>query len=173
MSQTKTHWKKLHNPDYLGAYAFQPNEEIIATISGAKVEPVMGSGGKKEDCMVVRFKEKHIKPLICNVTNSKSISKVAGSEYIEDWEGVTIALFTTEVNAFGDTVQAVRVRSKAPKLTKPELTPTHEKWSGAVANLHSGAVTIDAIKKHYNLSKENEIELAKAVQQLSETGEIA
>lgn len=23
----KTHWKKYTNPDYLGAYAFQPGEE--------------------------------------------------------------------------------------------------------------------------------------------------
>lgn len=169
----KTHWKKLHNPDFLGAYAFQPGQEIIATIKGAKVEKVTGSGGKSEDCMVVRFNEPNIKPLICNITNSKAISKVAGSEYIEDWQGVAISLFVTTVDAFGDTVQAVRVRSKAPKLTKPELTPDHEKWSGAVANLHSGAVTIDAIKMHYNLTKETEIALAKAVQQLAETGEIA
>lgn len=24
---SKTHWKKLTNPDYLGAYAFDPGEE--------------------------------------------------------------------------------------------------------------------------------------------------
>ena len=35
-----THWKKLNNPDYLGAYAFQPGEEIIATIGSVGRETI-------------------------------------------------------------------------------------------------------------------------------------
>ena len=27
----KTHWKKLENPDYLGAYALQPNQDLIVS----------------------------------------------------------------------------------------------------------------------------------------------
>jgi len=172
MKEKKTHWKKLHNPDFIGAYAFQPNEEIIATIKSASVESVTGSGGKSEDCMVVRFNESYIKPLICNVTNSKAISKVAGSEYIEDWQNVAIQLFTTEVNAFGDTVQAVRVRTKAPKLTKPEMNATHEKWEGMIKSLAEGNTSIENILKHYDMSKENQILAAEQVQTLTKTGEV-
>lgn len=160
---SKTHWKKLHNPDYLGAYAFQPNEEKIATIREAKVDQVTGSGGKREDCMVVYFTDHNLKPLIANVTNSKAIAKVAGSDYIEDWAGVSITLYTTEVQAFGDTVQAVRVRSKAPKLTKPELTPTHEKWESAKQNIAEGKTTMQAILKHYNVSKEHQEQMATEI----------
>ena len=29
---SKTHWKKLNNPDYLGAYALEPGQELVATI---------------------------------------------------------------------------------------------------------------------------------------------
>ena len=25
----KTHWKKLNNPDFLGAYALEPGEDLI------------------------------------------------------------------------------------------------------------------------------------------------
>ena len=32
MTENLTHWKKLTNPDYLGAYALQPGEDLIATI---------------------------------------------------------------------------------------------------------------------------------------------
>jgi hypothetical protein len=171
MSQAKTHWKVLHNPDYIGAYAFQPNEDKIVTIKSAQVEAVSGSGGKKEDCMIVRFTE-NVKPLICNVTNSKAIEKVSGSPYIEDWGGTKIQLYVTEVSAFGETVQAVRVRPKAPKITLPKLEQGSDKWNKAVQALADGTTTIQAIQKHYELSATVQKELAKAVQALTETGEI-
>jgi hypothetical protein len=152
----KTHWKKLHNPDFIGAYAFQPNQEIVATIAKANVENVTGSNGKSEQCMVVHFKEKDLKPLICNVTNSKAIARVAGSDYIEDWANVAITLFTTQVQAFGDTVQAVRVRTIAPKIELEELKSDHPRWDGAVQSIKNGQIDIDGIKKHFKLSTKNE-----------------
>lgn len=168
-----THWKKFHNPDYIGAYAFEPGQDIIATIKSAAVESVTGTAGKKEDCMVVRFKEADIKPLICNVTNAKSITKAIGSPYVEEWANQKITLYTATVNAFGEEVEAVRVRPKQPKTTKPELTPEHDKWSGAVNSLAENTTTVDAIKKHFNLSSANESRLLAEAEQLSQTGEVA
>ena len=43
----KTHWKKLTNPDYLGAYAFEPKQEFIATIKYVAVEKSHGFGWEK------------------------------------------------------------------------------------------------------------------------------
>jgi hypothetical protein len=100
-TELKTHWKKLHNPDYIGAYAFQPGEEKVLTIASVTQEDVKNKDGKSDTVMTVRFKEKDVKPLICNVTNAKAIEKVAGSGYIEDWTGVPIQLYVTEVSAFG------------------------------------------------------------------------
>jgi hypothetical protein len=151
----KTHWKVNFSPDYIGAYAFQPGEEKIVTIKSVSVESVAGVSGKKEDCMVVRFVESEHKPLICNATNAKAITKVVGSPYIEDWAGVKIQLYTTEVSAFGDTVEAVRVRTKAPKITLPNLTPDSPKWSSVVTRLKEGG-SIDAAKQHFKLTPENE-----------------
>lgn len=150
-----THWKKLRNPDYLGAWDFQPGEEKIAVIKSAAVEKVTGSDGKKEDCTVVRFSGA-IKPLICNVTNAKAISKVAGSPYIENWQGISIQMFTMTVKAFGEETDAVRVRPFAPKTTKPDFTPSDPKWLDAKQAIVEGKTTIEAIKKHYNLTPENE-----------------
>jgi len=162
MTQTKTHWKKYHHPDYIGAYAFQPGEEKVLTIKSVTEESVIGSNGKKELCMVVKFAESDVKPLICNVTNSKQIEKVSGSPYIEDWAGVRIQLYTTEVNAFGELVDAVRIRPKAPKpIELPELTPTHEKWGAAVKALKDKSTTLEAIKKSYKLNQSNEIQIMK------------
>lgn len=153
MTQEKTHWRKFHNPDYIGAYAFQPNERKIVTIKKAGLEKVTGTGGKKEDCLVVHFKENE-KPLICNVTNSKAIEKVTNSGYIEDWAGTAIELYTTEVQAFGDTVEAVRVKPTPPKVTKPELTPSHEAWD-KVAKAVADGYTRDQVEQKYTVSDAN------------------
>lgn len=113
MSEQKTHWKKLTNPDYLGAYAFDPGEEKALTIREVKRETVTGADGKKEDCTVCYWAE-DAKPLILNTTNQKMISKVVGSPYIEDWAGKRILLGTETVAAFGERVEAVRVRKRQP-----------------------------------------------------------
>lgn len=136
MTINKTHWKVFLNPDYIGAYAFQPDERKIVTIKSAIQESVKSQRGS-EECLVVHFKENE-KPLICNVTNSKAIEKVAGSPYIQDWVGHKIELFTTEVSAFGDTVEAVRVKTTKPKVTKPELTEQHTAWSKVLEAVKTG-----------------------------------
>ena len=113
---SKTHWKKLNNPDFLGAYALEPGEDLVLTIDRVKEEQFTGTGGKKDEGIVVHFKETGVKPMICNATNAKAITKVAGSPYIEDWSNTKIAFYAAEVSAFGETVDALRVRPFAPKV---------------------------------------------------------
>lgn len=113
---TKTHWKKLNNPDFLGAYALNPGEDLIATIKSAKEEQFVGTGGKRDEGLVIHFEESDVKPFICNATNAKAITKVVGSPYIEDWKGQKVQFYVAEVSAFGETVDALRVRLFAPKV---------------------------------------------------------
>lgn len=108
-----THWKKLENPEYIGAYAFQPGETKTVTIRSVGREMVTGPDGKSEECTVVRFQENE-KPLILNVTNAKMVSRLAGSPYIEQWPGTAIILGVEKVKAFGDVVDAVRVQRQKP-----------------------------------------------------------
>lgn len=126
---TKTHWKKLTNPDYLGAYAFDPGEEKTVTIRDVDREMVTGAGGKKEDCTVIHLYDE--KPMIANATNQRAIQKLIGSPYIEDWIGKSIILKTMRVQAFGETTDAVRVKPQLPVLPTCEkcgkqLTPFGE-----------------------------------------------
>jgi len=109
----KTHWKKLHNPDYLGAYALDPGKDMIVTIKSAGNEIIVGADGKKEECMVMHFSD-GIKPMIVNSTNAKTITKVLKTPYIEDWQGKKIQLYIDHVKAFGEVVEALRVRPKLP-----------------------------------------------------------
>ena len=109
-----THWKKLTNPDYLGAYAFDKGEEKTATIARVSREIVMGAEGKKEECTVAHFQEPGLKPLILNATNCKAISKLYGTAYIEEWAGKRVILRVQQVKAFGEVVDAVRIRPEIP-----------------------------------------------------------
>lgn len=105
-----THWKKLTNPDYIGAYAFERGEEKIATIDRVAEEPVIGPEGRKSDCIVVHFKQPDLKPLILNRTNAKTIERLTGTPYVEEWSGSSVILCVRRVSAFGEDVDAVRVK---------------------------------------------------------------
>ena len=109
-----THWKKLTNPDYLGAYALDPGQDLIVTIKSVANEVVTGTDGKKETCSVMHFIE-DVKPLVLNATNSKTITKLLKTPYIEQWAGRKIQLYVEcGIKAFGDIVDAIRVRPFLP-----------------------------------------------------------
>lgn len=110
------HWKNLTNPDYIGAYALEEGEERTVTIKGVKREVIVGSQGKKEEAMVMYLEDE--KPMVLNKTNAKMIEKVLGTGHIEKWAGRSVILYATPVSAFGDTVEALRVRPYPPKENK-------------------------------------------------------
>ena len=55
--------------------------------------------------------------MILNATNMKMIAKVLGSNFVEDWSGRKVWIGTEKVRAFGDVVDALRIRRYAPKQT--------------------------------------------------------
>lgn len=142
--QTKTHWKKLVNPDYLGAYSLQPKEEKTLTISNVTREKVIGPGGKKQECTILHFVEKE-KPMVLNRLNSKIITKIYGTPYIEDWVGKKIQIYADLVEAFGETVEALRIRQTQPAL--PTLTKEDPAYQKVVEHIRAGGSLADVQKK--------------------------
>ena len=116
--KTKTHWKKQFNYDYMGSYSLPDGKDVTLTIRETKKELVIGTNGKKEECFVCYFKESD-KPMILNRTNCKTIAKVHGTPYIEDWGGLRIQLGIDTVSAFGEQVDALRIRAIKPAPAKP------------------------------------------------------
>jgi hypothetical protein len=159
MEQQLTHWKKLTNPDYLGAYELMDGSEkgkdMVVTIDRVVRQMITGADGKKEECTVCYLKE--CKPMILNATNQKTIQKLFNSPFIEKWSGGRMTLYVAKVKAFGDVVDALRIRSTVPPLPQlPELTPIHEKWNGAKQAIADGKTTIEAIRKAFTLTAANE-----------------
>lgn len=148
----KTHWKKLTNPDYFGAYSLQQGEERVVEILSVSREQVTGADGKKDECTVAFLKGE--KPLILNKTNCKTISKVLKTPFIEEWVGTKIILYSEPVKAFGEVVDAIRVKNATP--TIPVLTPESKQWQGAVKALKGKTHTMTQLKTMFVLSSEHE-----------------
>lgn len=154
MTEIKTHWKKYSNPDYLGSYAFQPGEEKTLTIASVQREIVIGAEGRKEECTVVHFHEAE-KPLILNATNGKTIQRVLQTPYVEDWAGKAIVLGVETVAAFGERVDAVRVKKKQPavqacadcgQIITASGKFTAQQIAGASLNQYGRALCMDCAK---------------------------
>ena len=116
--ETKTHWKRLINLDYIGAYCVE--SDLTVKIISVGQEKVKGEKGKEEMCTVAHLEGQ--KPFIINRTNAKTITKVHGSPYIEDWVGKSIILFPTTCSVAGDTVECLRVRTTKPVTVKVDYT---------------------------------------------------
>jgi hypothetical protein len=145
----KTHWKKTMNPNYLGAYALEPNEDLVVEITEVKTESVMNADGRNEDCLVAHLKDQ--KPLIVNKTNAKAIAKVAGSNYIEDWKGKQIALYISNVKAFGELVEAIRVRTVPPK-AKSKRKLSDDDFKKLVKAVADGSYNLDDALSNFVLN---------------------
>lgn len=150
---SKTHFKKMKNPDFLGSWDLADDngnfKNKVVTISEVKKQMVHDGKGGQEECITVHYKE--CKPMIMNSTNLKTIHKSLGTPYIEDWVGKKIELEVQKVRAFGEVHDALRVVKNSL-----ELDPRHPKWNGAKAAIKAGTTTIEAIKKAYTISPENE-----------------
>ena len=125
MSTQKTHWKKVvSDPNYIGEGDFQEGEEKVLTIDQVNASEIVQTAEGKSKKAVVHWKEPGNKPMILNVARSKSIEKVAGSGYFEDWPGVSLQLYIEHgIRAFGEVVSAVRVRPHKPRIQPGQQRP--------------------------------------------------
>ena len=139
---TKTHWKKLTTPNYLGSWDVPEGGQLLVTIKSVSQQTVTGPDGVKDDCVVAQLEGQ--KPLVLNATNCKRIARITGTNYVEDWAGQQICLVVKKVKAFGSEVDALRVKSGAAK-PKETLTPDSPRWAGAVKALKEGTCTLELV----------------------------
>lgn len=109
--ENKTHWKKMTNPKYVGAHDVLPQTQFRATIDRVVHEMVPDTSGKESECVVCYFVGKK-KPMILNKTNLKIIEKALKTPYVEEWAGREILVIVAKVRAFGENVDALRVKNE-------------------------------------------------------------
>lgn len=156
---SKTHYKRLMNPDYIGAYSLNEGEDLTVVIAHVAREVITGTGGKKEECTVAHLKGH--KPMILNSTNQKSIAKLYGP-YIEDWAGKPITLFASTTKLAGDTVECLRIRPTVAKRMLPKITD--ERLKAAVDKIKAGEYTAEKVRGNFTLTQEQDEWLTQELQ---------
>lgn len=113
------HVRQMFPKEYLSAADIAGRGDVTLTISDIKQEELQSEGGKEHKwCVHFReFEDAHRrnarivnKRLVLNKTNAKTIAKMHGNE-TDEWAGKRVTLFATTCEAFGETVDCIRVRS--------------------------------------------------------------
>ena len=155
---SKTHWKKLINPNYIGAYSLEEGEDLTVKIDFVQVEEIIGTGGKKDTGSVMHLVNQ--KPMILNSTNSKTIAKLYGP-YIEDWQGKLITLFASTTKMAGETVECLRIR---PKVAERKAQPiTDARLDAAIKSIIEGTYKTDKLRATFALTEAQEAKLIAAL----------
>lgn len=154
----KTHWKKAFNKDYLGSHDLDNGKDLVAVIDHIEVRKVKNNQGEEASKNVAIFKGK-VKPMILNVTNCKIIKNFSGSNYIEDWGDIPVTIYIKNVTAFGEEVEALRIREKQPVIEKPKLIPSHPSWPKAVEYLKGDGGSMQGILQGWDVTPEDQEKL--------------
>jgi hypothetical protein len=162
--ESKTHYRKVYKSDHLGSADLEEMTEegkrLVFTIDHVKQQYGAKVAGRKIDGNIAYFKE-NIKPMVLNATNAKQIADFAKSKFVEEWNSIIVELYVDPNVSFGgERVGGVRIKTTQPQLSKPELTPDHKSWTAAKDAFAKGNATPESIRKNWNLSKENELQLA-------------
>ena len=107
-------FRKFMDKSFLGSWDVPEGGDLILTIDHVARDDVQNEKGREKK-MALHFKEPGYKPMICNTTNAKAISKAYNSTRVEDWENKKIAIYKATISAFGQTQECLRVRDYAPK----------------------------------------------------------
>lgn len=114
-------------------------------------------------------------PMILNSTNRKRISKLFGTDYIDQLKNIAVRLTRErcrDVQDGGET-WGLRIHKDKPKApsapakTEPKakevLTENHPKWQSAIEQIKEGKFTIEGLKAYFIISEDMEKKIIEAV----------
>lgn len=103
---------QMYPSRFLSSEDFSEGQQVTLVITGLK-EELLGRPGEQEKKWLLGFRGTQ-KQLVLNKTNAKTIGKLYGED-TDGWIGAAVTLFTTPVDAFGETKLAIRVLPQRPK----------------------------------------------------------
>lgn len=102
---------------FLGSWDVMDGE-IVLTIADFKEEIIEGDKGRKEKKCILYFAEQGYKPMVCNLTNRKTLAKLYHTTDSAKLKGKLVKIGTDKVKAFGDIHDALRIRNVVPTALK-------------------------------------------------------
>lgn len=118
MSEKIVHWLKGYNSNYLNSSDLPPGKDLVLTVTHVTQEMAKTADAKVKNFL--HFKEAGFKPLLLNKENGKTAKRLAGgSNNILEWKNFKVALYIKpNVEAFGEKVDAIRIRPISPATVK-------------------------------------------------------
>jgi hypothetical protein len=154
----KTHYRKAFDSPYLSSADIV--EPTVLVISKVRLEPDQ-TKKTKDMFNTAYFAEKEIrqgealKPMILNATNSRTLKKLTGTPFIDDWNNIPVTVYVDDHVRFGkDTVEGLRISTEKPRTVKPELLPGTTAWKNAI-EAYKRDKNFDAIEKRMSVSDTN------------------
>ena len=156
--ENKKAWndKDVLNPKFLGSWDIPTDGTIIVKIIESKTEEVDNFKTNKKEQKLVVYIQNH-KPMVCNITNAKAVSKALKSKYLEDWNNKYIEIGTKRIRAFGEDTDCLRVKDKAPTppvVKKEVITKEHKNFEVIKQALLDKKTTVEKLNSMYEISEE-------------------
>jgi len=163
----KTHYRKAFDSPYLSSADIV--EATTLTISKVTLEPDQ-TKKTKDMFNTAYFAEKEIrpgeklKPMILNAHNSKIMSNLAGSKFIDDWLNIPVVIYVDSNARWGkETVEGLRISPMRPK--KKTLTPDNVKgWENAKLAYKRDS-NLKAVLQRMDMSEEDQLKLIAECEQ--------
>lgn len=168
INDNKTHYRKAFDSPYLSSADIV--EPTVLTIQRVTLEK--DKTKKTADLFNTAFfvekeirKGEKLKPMILNATNSKTLKKLTGSAFIEDWSNVCITVYVDHNVRFGkESVEGLRIcEAKAKKELLPENSV---QWESA-KNAYKRDKHLNNVLSRVSISDENQ---ALLISQCNEVG---
>lgn len=106
-------YRSMYDNKYIYAFDLK-GKDVTLTIKAVKAEKLRNAQKGEEKKPAIWFKESHDdRGLVLCKTNAKIIATLYGND-TENWVGKRITLYPAKVDAFGQTVDAVRIRPQIP-----------------------------------------------------------
>ena len=151
--ETKTHWRKLQNPDYIGSWDLDGKDKTVKILNVITKNITGIKGTTKETILVLE----NSKPMIVNVTNQLMIQGLY-TAFVEDWTGKLITLYPTVTKVRGDEMDCIRIRKVVPKSTTPDKPKkakiNNERLQQAFNKIDSGDFTKEQLLTKFDLTPE-------------------
>lgn len=95
--------------NYLKASDLKGSQPVV-TIDRVEFEPV----GRQKEMKPVLYLVGKEKGIVLNKTNASNITNLAGTPETDEWPGVRIRLYATNVEFQGESVEAIRIKAAPP-----------------------------------------------------------
>ena len=156
--ESKTHYRKAFDSPYLSSADIV--DPVVLTVKRVTLE-IDRTKKTKDRFNTAWFVEREIrageplKPMILNATNSKTLARIAGSKFIDDWNNLQIIVYVDGAVRFGkETVEGLRIRPCATAQRKSPISD--DRLKAAIAQIKAGNFTTDRLFGEFALTAEQE-----------------